>query len=76
MKRILRFLGSCLLIASMATLAWAGETLGSGLPSPAPIPEQSPTPPLSTTLLPVQDIPAPTADAMSALVSWLAEAIL
>jgi hypothetical protein len=76
MTRILRFLGSCLLIGSMATFAWAGETPGTGLPSPAPIPSVTPTAPMSTTPVPVQDIPAPTADSMSALVSWLFETIL
>jgi hypothetical protein len=46
------------------------------LPFPAPIPGVTPTAPMSTTPVPVQDIPAPTADSMSALVSWLFETIL
>lgn len=76
MTKIAQFLGSCLLVVSMATVAWGGETLGTGLPSPGPIPEVTPTAPLSTTPVPAEDIPAPTADSMSALVSWLVAAIL
>jgi hypothetical protein len=68
-----RFLGTCLLIGTMATVAWAGEIPGTGSPSPEP------TPPAETnstsTLASVQDASA-TAEVVNVLITWLVETIL
>lgn len=81
MTKTARFLGTCLLIGSMATLAWAdgGETQGTGGgPGFAP---PSPTPAESTTdstspLTSVQDASAPSVEVMDVLVTWLVQSIL
>ena len=74
MTKIARFLGTCLLIGSMATAAWAGETPGTGLPSPAP-PAESPTD-CPSTLPSVQDASDTTTDVINVLVTWLVESVL
>jgi hypothetical protein len=76
MTKIAQFLGSCLLVVSMATVAWAGETLGTGMASPSPTPSPEATTYATSMLAPVQDASVIPAEAVSALVSWLVEAIL
>lgn len=80
MTKLSRFLGTCLLIGSMTTVAWAdgGETHGSG---GGPVAPQSPPPAESTTdstspLTSVQDASATSAELINVLVTWLVDSIL
>jgi hypothetical protein len=77
MTKIFRFLGTCLLIGSMATAAWAGETQGSGggpLAPPSPTPAESTTD-SSSPLTSVQDASATSSEVVNVLVTWLVESI-
>jgi hypothetical protein len=81
MTKIARFLGTCLLIGSMATVAWAdgGETAGvGGGPGLAP---SAPTPAESTTdspspLTSVQNASATSVEVVNVLITWLVDSIL
>ena len=76
MTKLSRFLGACLLIGSMTTVAWAdgGETHGPALACPAPSPAESTTDSTSP-LTSVQDASA-TAEVVNVLVTWLVQSIL
>ena len=75
MTKIARFLGTCLLIGSMTTFAWAdgGETGGVGLAAPSPTPAESTTDSMSPQTS-VQDASV-TDDVVDVLVTWLVESI-
>jgi hypothetical protein len=75
MTKTARFLGTCLLIGSMTTVAWAdgGETAGVGLASPSPTPAESTTDSTSP-LTSVQDASV-TDDVVNELVTWLVESV-
>ena len=75
MRKLGRLVGISLLIVSAAAVCWAGETPGSGLPSPPP-------PPAEGTNLVTSQTP-PTSEATSnstalvnLLASWLIESLL
>ena len=80
MTKLARFLGTCLLIGSMATVAWAdgGETQGSGggpgLATPAPITAETTTDG-TTTPASVQDASANLSEVVNVLLTWLVESI-
>jgi hypothetical protein len=79
MTKLAQFLGTCLLIASMATVGWAdgGETHGSGLASPPPPPAECTTNCTSSPItLPVSDASVNTTDVVNVLVTWLVDSIL
>jgi hypothetical protein len=75
MTKTARFLGTCLLIGSMTTVAWAdgGETPGSGLASPSPTPAESTTDSTSP-LTSLQDATV-TSEVLSVLVTWFVQSI-
>ena len=74
MTKLTRFVGTCLLLVSTATVALAGETLGAGLPSPPPPAEctENCTPNETTLLQPDASV---TADVVNVIVIWLVESI-
>lgn len=76
MTKTARFLGTCLLIGSLTTVAWAdgGETPGSGLASPSPTPAEN-TSDSTSPLTSVQDASVTSAEVLSALVTWLVQSI-
>jgi hypothetical protein len=79
MTKLSRFLGTCLLIGSMTTVAWAdgGETQGSGggpVAPPSPPPAESTTDG-ATTLTSAQDASATSSEVVNVLVTWLVESI-
>lgn len=77
MTKIARFLGTCLLIGSMTTVAWAdgGETQGTGLACPSPTPAESTIDSTSPLTL-EQDASATSAEVVNVLVTWLVQSIL
>ena len=77
MIKIARFLGTCLLIGSITTVAWAdgGETAGVGLAAPSPTPAESTTDSTSP-LASVQDASATSAEVVTVLVTWFVQSIL
>ena len=77
MTKLARFVGTCLLIVSMAAVCWAGEVPGVGLPSPPSPPAECTTDCTGTeTVSPAPDAPVNTADLMNVLVTWLVQSIL
>ena len=76
MTKTARFLGTCLLIGLLTTVAWAdgGETPGTGLASPSPTPAESTTDSTSP-LTSVQDASVTSAEVLSALVTWFVQSI-
>jgi hypothetical protein len=79
MTKLMQFLGTCLLVVSMAAVSRAdgGITQGPGLPSPAPPPAEYTTNcPSSQTTLPAPDATVDTVDVVNVLVTWLVESIL
>jgi len=84
MTKLTQFLGTCLLVGSMATVSWAGETQGGGLPSPPPPPTAAATVDTqcttnctsSQTTSPAADATVDTFDVVNLLVTWLVESIL
>lgn len=77
MTKLGRFLGTCLLIGSMANLVWAdgGETHGGGLvptdPPPTEIAMNS-----ASTLASVHNSAANSAEAVNVFITWLVDSIL
>ena len=81
MTKLTQFLGTCLLVVSMATVSWAGETQGGALPSPPPPSAESTTAECTTNCTNSQTTPAADAtvdpaDVVNVLVTWLVESIL
>jgi len=84
MTKLTQFLGTCLLVVSMATVSWAGETQGGNLPSPPPPLRAAATIDTecttnctnSQTSPPAADATVDTVDMMNVLVTWLVESIL
>jgi hypothetical protein len=77
MTNLRRLVGTGLLVLSMATVGWAGETLGGNLPASAPPPAAESTTDNATnvTTLSQPDASVTTADAVNVLVIWLIESI-
>ena len=77
MTKVSRFLGTCLLIGSMATAAWAdgGETQGGGLTPTDPPPTESMIDGTST-LTSVQDSSANSTEVVTVLITWLVDSVL
>jgi hypothetical protein len=77
MTKLSRFLGTCLLIVSMATAAWAdgGETLGGGLTSNAPPPTEDIMDGTSSVTS-VQDSSANSTEVRNVFISWLVDSVL
>jgi hypothetical protein len=74
MTKLSQFLSTALLVLSMATLTWAGDTQGPALPSPPPPPAECTTSCAnSQTALPAPDA---TVDLVNELVTWLIASIL
>ena len=83
MTKLTQFLGTCLLVGSMATVSWAGETQGPGLSSPAPPPTAAATVDTECTTnctnsqtTPAVDATVDPVDVVNVLVTWLVESIL
>jgi hypothetical protein len=79
MTKLVQFLGTGLLVVSMATVSWAdgGQTQGPGLPSPAPPPAECTTNCTnSETTPPAPDATVDTVDVVNMFVTWLVESIL
>lgn len=80
MSKIARVLGTCLLIGSLTTVAWAegGETAGVGKTAPAPAPAPAPTGDLTDIPngLAAEPEASTTTEVMNIVVTWLFESIL
>ena len=78
MTKLAQFLGTCLLVVSMATVGRAdgGVTQGPGLPSPAPLPAECTTNCTNSQTTPAPDATVDTVDVVNVLVTWLVESIL
>ena len=76
MRKLRRLIGISLLILSTAAVCWAGETPGTGLPSPPP-PTAEGTPDLVTSQTPPTSEATPNSAALvNLLASWLVESLL
>jgi hypothetical protein len=77
MTKLSQFLSTALLVVSMATVTWAGDTQGPALPSPPPPPAECTTNCTnSQTTLPAPDPTVDTVDVVNVLVTWLVASIL
>ena len=77
MTKLMRFVGTCLLVVSMAGVAWAGETHGPGLPAPPPPAERTTDGTSTQTTVPLPEASVNTADdVVNVLVTWLVESLL
>ena len=77
MSKLKLFVGTCLLVVSMATASWASETQGPALPSPPPPPAECTTNCTNgQTTLPAPDATVDAVDVVNVLVTWLVESIL
>ena len=79
MSKLKQFVGTCLLVVSMAAVTWAdgGSTQGPTLTSPLPSsPECTTNCTNSQTTPPAPDASVDTVDMVNVLVTWLVESIL